>query len=147
MKAKIKFNALAVAMMIEKNDSVNDAWEKYHFAVKRETIVNQVRLGFSYYATNHLRKVLREVIEPNQELTKQYLENVDELIKQEDFKGFSIKIVGAGTKNEIIKALEQIVFDLKGYSTKELNNGVEHENEALVFKTDTFESYTGYTNG
>lgn len=151
-KLPLPFNALAVALLIEKHKPVREMYEALHFKVGGtfgSTLSNEIlTTGVNGKCKQALCKVLRQV-EASEHLgfENSYLNQLDkakELLKKDKEGGFSIEINGAGTKENMIDALKGIIAVIESRTIEELENGFEDEGATLIFTTDTFESYTGY---
>lgn len=91
----------------------------------------------------HLVRLLRNHIETSPEKLSAYKVLLAELKSTEERQEneFAIKIVGSGTKEDIIRELETMASVIRAYTLEELRNGIEEENSCTMLTTDLPETY------
>lgn len=142
-KKKIEFNALVVANMAMDYPMLNAAFQTIgKFPALTPFDVYNIKTGVANHNVKQaLRKVLRQHIEGNS-LEKEYVENIERIKaeqKADTELKFDINISGGGTKEEIIKELEEIINDLKHKTASDLAEGVQMESPTLMTTTSEYD--------
>lgn len=89
-----------------------------------------------------IRRTFRELIENNETQLSFYLEKKKELEKPKDKNDkFAITIKGAGTKEDIVRELQDWITTIKVTTLEKLREGVEHEEPNTILTTDLPETY------
>jgi len=91
----------------------------------------------------HLVRLLRNHIETSPEKLAYYKVILQEQLTTEERqeKEFAIKIVGSGTKEDVIRELELMASVIRSYTLEELRNGIEDENPCTILSTNLPETY------
>lgn len=154
-KPTLPFMALAMALLMKESQEVELAYNREGYKASNPFNDNQhlaeylVLNNQNNKATLALRKVMKQVVQDDPILRAKYLTLIEKAKKLEEIEknqGFSIDITGAGTKEQIIDSLQTIIVIIQGKTIKELQDGINIEvDNATCMKTDTFESYTGYS--
>lgn len=147
---KLEFDPVAVLQTIRGSVKlVNTMKEKHGFDLDIDFLQNVTfRHQFSGKMILPLRQMLRSEIEPVKEYLDDYmlqLKRLKFINEKEEKEGFSIEIKGAGTKKQVIDALQNVIYQIENATVTELQQGFDAETETVVFTSDTFESYTGYS--
>lgn len=145
-KKKLQFHfGAALFTILDFPELLNILKPKYDVDDERYLIVLAERNEANRHFVNDVRKILRNNIEANPEQLAKYTETLNDLTAEvaPQKREFSIKIVGSGTKEQIIRQLESMSCAIKAYTLDELRNGVEDEGSCLIMTTDVPEAYEG----
>ena len=143
MKNKAPYCVAAIAMTIRAIPSLKRKFFFFFSSFSSDVLDSLVVYDkANKWLTPILRKMLRSVIEKNDAYLSEYWQNIQQLKDDKELE-FSIKIVGAGTKNNIINELEGWITILKSKTIHDLRDGVEFDEPNTMLYTDMPEKYTG----
>lgn len=142
-KVKVKFNLVSAIRTILKFPQLIDSFKEFGYNNTEGMLKNTLLLisenpeeGAGKFRLP-LIKIFRKDIETDEKYLKFYLS------QKEEQKEFSIKIVGSGTKAQIISELQNWISTLQNSTMKQILDGLEIEFPNTVFTTDLPEKYSG----